>query len=217
MVAVISCLSQKGGVAKSSLARLVAGEYAARKRRILLADLDTLQATSLEWSRRRVDAGYLPQVPTGSFDSVKKVLKASEGMDVVIIDGRGFSDRQTLQAAEVANVILLPTGLAVDDLQPAVRLAHELRSTGIAPERLVFVLCRTGDGAREIEEAQQYIAAADYRCLAAVWPERAGFRRAHDEGRIATEVRHSALKARARLFADALIGLTDELVQGGKR
>jgi chromosome partitioning protein len=212
MVAIISCLSQKGGVAKSALARLVAREYAAAGRRVMLADLDTLQSTSLEWSGRRLAASIAPAVPTQSFESIKKSLKSAEGNELLVLDGRGFADRQTAEAAAISGAVLLPTGTSVDDLRPSVRLAHELIAAGLEHRRLVFALCRTGDSARENDEAGQYIRAAGYHCLPEIWPERAGYRQAHDEGRTATEARHPSLRAKAQIFADRLTTTLDKLI-----
>ncbi|HEY0524280.1 MAG TPA: ParA family protein [Stellaceae bacterium] len=218
MTAVVGCVSQKGGVGKSSLARLLAREYAAAGRRVLLADLDTLQATSVEWGRRREEGGIAPAVPVRGFENVKKALKAASagGVERLVLDSRGFADRQTAEIAAAADVILLPTGLAVDDLLPTVRLAHDLAVAGIDARRLLFVLCRAGDNTREIEEARQYVADAGYRCVAEPWPERTGYRRAHDEGRAASEARHPLLRGRAKIFAGALTTLIDDHIAKGR-
>jgi chromosome partitioning protein len=213
MMAVISCLSQKGGVAKSALARLISREYGARGNSVLLADLDTLQSTSTEWAARRREAGILPPVEARTFESVKKALKDADGLDLLVLDGPGFADRLSVEAASASAAIVLPTGTAVDDLRPTVRLAHELIEAGIKRRRLVFALCRAGDSVRENDEAKAYIEAAGYACLEASWPERAGYRQAHDEGRTATEVRHPSLKAKATQFAGALTGFLDPLIR----
>ncbi|WP_165943662.1 ParA family protein [Roseicella aquatilis] len=207
MVLVVSCASQKGGVAKSSLARLLAREFADRGRRVLLTDLDLLQATSLEWARRRAESGLLPEVPVERCESVKHAMKLARqaGADCLVLDARGFADAQTLELARAADALLIPSGLAVDDLLPAVRLAHELTRAGVPRTRIGLALCRVGDAEGEISEAARYIAGAGYHCLSTAWPERAGYRRAHDEGRVATEARHPSLRAKARAFAaDAL-------------
>jgi chromosome partitioning protein len=107
--------------------------------------------------------------------------------------------------AQAADALLIPSGLAVDDLLPAVRLAHELTRVGILPARISMALCRAGDTQSEITDAARYIVEAGYQCLGTAWQERAGYRRAHDEGRVATEARHPSLRAKARAFAaDAL-------------
>lgn len=217
MVAVVSCLSQKGGVAKSGLTRLIAREYAAAGRRVLVGDLDTLQGTSTEWSDRRNSAAIFPTVPTQGFESVKKALKASASADLLVLDGRGFANHQTAEAAAASDAIMLPTGTSIDDLRPSIRLAHELIAAGIEHHRLIFALCRTGDGARENDEATLYIRTAGYQCLPQVWPERAGYRQAHDEGRAATEARHPSLRAKAKTFAGALTGALDPLIWKAKK
>jgi chromosome partitioning protein len=207
----VGCASQKGGVAKSSLARLLAREFAAAGRRVLLADLDVLQATSLEWSRRRVEAGLRPDVPVESCESTKQALERARqvGAECLVLDVRGIADSQTLEVAHAADVVFIPSGLAVDDLLPAVHLAHELTLAGVPEGRLAVALCRAGDALRELEEAARYIGEAGYFCLDAAWPERAGYRRAHDEGRVATEARYPSLRAKARVFAEAALAFVE--------
>ena len=211
---VVGCASQKGGVAKSSLARLLAREFADRGRRVLLADLDVLQATSLEWAHRRAEAGQRPEVPVERCESVKQALKRARAAhaDCLVLDARGFADPQTLAVAQAADALLIPSGLAVDDLLPAVRLAHELTRAGVPRARIGVALCRAGDAEAEIAEAARYIADAGYCCLRTSWPERAGYRRAHDQGRVATEARHPSLRAKAQAFASAAVAFIEKRV-----
>ena len=49
MAALVGLVSQKGGVGKSTLARLVAREYAAAGWQVKIADLDISQGTSTDW------------------------------------------------------------------------------------------------------------------------------------------------------------------------
>ncbi|MBA3922086.1 MAG: ParA family protein, partial [Nostocaceae cyanobacterium] len=49
----IGVVSQKGGVGKSTIARLLAREYAAAGWDVKIADLDIAQATSTNWKQRR--------------------------------------------------------------------------------------------------------------------------------------------------------------------
>ncbi len=209
---IVGCASQKGGVAKSSLARLLARELAARGRRVMLADLDVLQGSTLDWAKRREAAGHAPRIPAARFTSVAEAVREAErqGVDHLVLDARGVADAQTLDVAHAAHALLIPTGLAVDDLAPAVRLAHELVRAGVPRKRFAMVLCRTGDSPAELAEAAAYLAEAGYRCLEAAWPERAGYRRAHDEGRAATEARHPSLRTKARAFAACVLGFVEE-------
>ena len=51
---VIGVVSQKGGVGKSTIARMIAREFAAQDWRVKIGDLDISQATSFKWRSRRL-------------------------------------------------------------------------------------------------------------------------------------------------------------------
>ena len=54
MALVIGVVSQKGGVGKSTCARLIAREYAHAGWDVKIADLDVSQGTSFDWHVRRL-------------------------------------------------------------------------------------------------------------------------------------------------------------------
>lgn len=207
---IVSAISQKGGVGKSALARLIAREYAASGWAVRVADFDTKQMTTTEWAARRLAAGIDPVVEVQGYASVDKAVKGAINSDMLVIDGRGFADRLTQDIAKASNKVLLPTGLALDDLRPSVRLAHELTEAGVQSRKLAFVLCRTGDSDKEIAAAKSYIEQAGYCCLAAPWPERTGYRDAHDQGKAGTEALHPSLRAKAEAVAKAMVDFISE-------
>jgi len=203
MMLIVGMVSQKGGVGKSTLARLVAREYALAGWTVKIADLDVSQGTSFNWQSRRLQAGIEPVIAVERFGTVEQALKIGEHYDLVILDGPPHSTAGTLKIAEASLLTVLPTGLSLDDLEPSVLLAHELRKRGIKTARLAFALSRVGDSESEIQEAREYVAEAGYRVLAGSLPEKTAYRRASDEGRSLTETRFPSLNKRS-----------DELVQG---
>jgi Mrp family chromosome partitioning ATPase len=62
MTVFIAMASQKSGVSKSTLAGLVAREYANAGWGIKIADLDVSQGTSFSWQGRRLQAGIEPVI-----------------------------------------------------------------------------------------------------------------------------------------------------------
>lgn len=211
MLTTIGCISQKGGVGKSTLARLIATEYARQGWRVLVADLDTQQATCTRWAERRQAAGVEPHVEVQAFHRVDPALRAAVGYDLLVFDGAPHASTQTGEVAQRSNLVLLPTGLAVDDLVPAVQLAHELVAKGVPAQRLAVCFVRVGDSESELAEASDYIARAGYRYLSTNLPERTGYRRASDLGRAATETAYPTLNHRADALVQAVVDLLEEV------
>ena len=204
MAIIISAVSQKGGVGKSTLARLVAREFAAQQWAVKIADLDISQATSYHWRSRRLQRGLEPDISIEQYGRVEQALRAADQYDLLVLDGAPHATRATEQIAQASDLVILPTGLAIDDLQPGVQLAHELAQR-VGAKRLVFALCRVGDSAREIAEARDYLQAAGYSILAGELPEKTAYRRASDEGRAATETRYASLNERAEALAQSIV------------
>ncbi len=113
-------------------------------------------------------------------------------------------------APQASHLVILPTGLAIDDLQPGVQLAHEL-VTHIPRQQLVFALCRVGISQTEIDEARQYLQEAGYAVLKGELPEKAAYRRASDEGRAATETHFTSLNRRAEVLAQSVVNRLSSL------
>ena len=201
----LAFVSQKGGVGKSTLARLIAREYAHAGWEVKIADLDVSQGTSLHWQRRRLENKIEPHVPVEAFSSLDQALKLNGHQDVLVVDTPPNSNAGTLRVAERAHLVVLPTGLSLDDLEPGVRLAHELVKRGIEKRKIVFALCRVGGSPIEIEEARRYIQEAGYRTLAGEIPEKTAYRRASDEGRTANETRFPSLNERSDQLAQSLV------------
>src|SRR3954467_14899640 len=157
---VTGVVSQKGGVGKSTIARLVAREFAAQDWRVKIGDLDISQATSFKWRTRRLQNAIEPDVPIEQFGRVDQALKVADQYDLLILDGSPHATVATEQIARASDLVIIPTGLAVDDLEPGVLLAHDLLKASIPRQRVVFALCRVGASDGEIADARRYIGEA---------------------------------------------------------
>jgi chromosome partitioning protein len=214
MSLIVGVVSQKGGVGKSTLARLIAREYALAGWSVKIADLDVSQGTSFNWQSRRLQSGIVPVIPVERFGTVEQAIKIADHYDLLILDGPPHSTAGTLKIAQTSLLTLLPTGLSLDDLEPSVLLAHELRKRGTAASKIVFALSRVGDSESEIEEARDYIQQAGYMVLAGSLPEKTAFRRASDEGRSLTETRFPSLNKRSDEMAQGIVDLITETQKG---
>ncbi len=204
MSAVIALVSQKGGVGKSTLAQAVAREVAANSLTVKLCDLDTMQATSLDWTRRRLEAELEPVVPAEPFKTAAQALAQRERYDVLVLDGPARADKGTLAIAQAADLIIQPSGTSLADLRPAVLLFHELADKGVASERLAIALCRVGSAAEE-RAARDYITRAGHVCLGGALYERPAYRQAQDSGLSVTETKYAGLSQRADELIQAVL------------
>ena len=207
---IISVVGQKGGTAKSTLARAIAREYAASDWSVKIADMDLGQSTNYRWHQRRLQAGIEPSLEVSQYKSTKEALLASDGFDLLVFDGAGVSTRLTLDMAVASQLVVIPTGLAVDDLEPSVRLANDL-SQHVKVSDVSFALCRVGNSQSELEEAQAYIGQTRYHLLDGYVPERTGYRRASDLGRTITETSYPALNERADQLIQSIVNRIEEI------
>lgn len=213
MALLIGVVSQKGGVGKSTLARVIAREYAAGGWNVKIADLDLSQSTSFNWQARRLSNGATPQVAVEQFASVADARKVAAHYDLIVFDGAPHATTATLEIARVSHFLILPTGLALDDLEPTIRLAHELVKNGIPAGKITLALCRIGDSPAELDEAKAYVKRAGYSLLPGAIPDRTAYRRASDVGRTLTETPFPSLNQRAEELAQAVINRVDKLTK----
>lgn len=211
MALIVSMVSQKGGVGKSTLARLLGCVFAALGWSVKIADLDIGQGTSFQWRSRRLEHQIEPDVPVEQFGNVDKALALAEQYDMLILDGAPHATSSTRAIADKSNLTVIPTGLSLDDLVPAVVLAHDLVKHGVPRERITFVLSRVGDSELEIEEARAYIEKAGYEVLPGALPEKTGYRRASDTGRALTETRFESLNHHAEQVAQGMVDRISQL------
>jgi chromosome partitioning protein len=211
MTVFIGMVSQKGGVGKSTLSRLVAREYAEAGWSVKIADLDTSQGTCFDWQSRRLENKLNPDVPVERFGSIAHALKVAHVYDLLVFDGKPYATSQTLSIAKACDLLILPTGLSLDDLRPSVLLARELCDNGTPRAKLSFAFCRTGDSEAELKEAKWYVTEAGYSFFDGSMPEKTAYRRASDTGRAPTETRFASLNLKADHLAQNIIDRVTEL------
>ncbi|WP_040485863.1 ParA family protein [Lutibaculum baratangense] len=212
MAHIIGVVSQKGGVGKSTLTRLVAREFAQQGWDVKIADLDVSQGTCVEWGRIRQKNGIAPLIRVESFGRLEPALADAERFDLVIIDGAPHATAMTLDIAPVCDLVVIPTGLSLDDLRPGVVLAHELVRKGIPSDKLVFVLARIGESANAIEDARRFVVQAGYDVAQHELPDRIGYQRAMNGGLAASESAHRTLNEKAEAVAQDIADRLTTLV-----
>ena len=206
MTTLIAFVSQKGGVGKSTLSRAVAREAAASGLNVKVADLDTQQGTTVAWHRRRLDASIEPTVSVEAFRTAEQALAQAGHYDLLIVDAPARASEGTRRIAERAHLVVQPTGPALDDLQPAVLVFHELVKAGVPKSRLVFAINQVLTEAEEAT-ARMYLQEAGYVAVEGYISSRAAYREAQNHGRAITETRFPALNRKADQLIQSLINI----------
>lgn len=182
---VIACLGDKGGVGKSTLARLIATYLAAQGRSVILSDFHRSQQTSLQWYSRREDAGIQPVVPTELGVRAKDLLHRP--CDVVVVDGAGSGASTSRSVAMIADRVIIPTSVSPDDLLPQLEFAKKLIDYGMRRERLLFVINFCPTDIDTLDETSLFLQAVGQVASTSL-PVSVQVRRAHVAGYALSEV-----------------------------
>ena len=192
MSQIISVLSQKGGVGKSTIVRALTVFLEKKGYSCKIADFDFRQKTVNDWNCTRMENDLKPSIDVQVYSDVKKAIKDSKGYDFYIIDGAGVANEQTLAIALKSDYIILPSGLSRDDLKPQIELAYELTDKSINEEQLMFILSRTNSSAAEIREAKKYVQRSGFDTIGHI-PEKTSISQSHDQGLSAHETAYDSI------------------------
>jgi len=202
---IISVVAQKGGVGKSSLARTIAVELTRAGYGVLLADVDPGQSTTNRWAeKRRNVAGIKPLVETAVFSTTVSAVNACKDYDIGVIDGAPHATRGTLDAALASDLVVIPTGSSMDDLEPAVFLARELTEKVGEDTKVVFALYKTTSDAQE-REGRETLEQYGYEVLPGAIQVKTGYIDAFDRGYCATETRYEQLNDKALAMVQGVV------------
>ena len=197
---VIALLAQKGGAGKTSLALALAVEAGDAGNTVIVLDTDP-QASACRWRDRR-------QVPEPAVIDVQPSrlqraigAAAEQGVDLAVIDTPPRSESAAVEAARVANLVVIPCRAQILDLE-TVPATQQLLALAGNPPAVAILSAVPPRGARA---AQARRALARFGLL--VCPHALGHRAAWGDanalgltvteypprGRAAEEMRHVAL------------------------
>lgn len=135
---VLSIVSTKGGVGKTTLTVHLAVAAHTAGQRVLVLDLDQ-QGSAVQWWKDRQRTIAERQLPAGERFDVRRAdarnlpatvdAAAGEGFDLTIIDTPPHADFPAARAVEVADLVLMPSRPGYFDLhaaKPTIKLIQQL-------------------------------------------------------------------------------------------
>ena len=209
---IIAFVAQKGGVGKSQFANLFATIFAKEGYSVKIADLDIMQASSVAWANRRAANNIDPLIRAETFSDVNVALQDAKSFDIYIIDGAPHSSKETKKACLAADLVVIPTNERIDNLDPSVILAHNLRKEGVSPDSIVFAFSATGNSAKEIQASREYLEKTAYRILPGEIPFRDAYGIVIDKGKSIIETPFTTLRKKADEMAQSIIDLISDTI-----
>jgi len=207
MTWIISFVSQKGGVGKSTLSQLLSKAYVKNNFKVLLADMDVQQMSSCEWALNGKANGVIDLPDVKEFEHVKDVLTIKDQYDMVVFDGRPSASAQTLEIAKASDLIILPTSASKYDMNPQIKLAHEFRSKNIEIKRIAFVFNRISTTKKNLANAYDYISQTNYACLPVPIFQKTNYEQALEGGKALYETRSGSLNYKAADLLSAIAAI----------
>ena len=154
---VLSLISQKGGVGRSSLSAHLAVAFEEIGLFTVVIDLDN-QGSAQRWSdSREADA---PTVVSGVASRLQSMLETTRkaGVKLVIVDTPPYSSELSLSAASVADIVAVPLRAAIFDLRSIGDTAELLKLSGKMAQTVAILNWVRHFGTRA-DEGERYAAA----------------------------------------------------------
>ena len=152
---VIAIVNGKGGVGKSTVAVTLAVAMSRDQKAVCVIDLDP-QVTATKWKDRRKDEN--PAVVATPTARLRPTLDAARnaGVDYVIIDTAGRNDTTGLDAARVADLVLIPTTTSILAIEALEAVRDTIAMAGSKPA-LVLLNQINPTSTRQADEARETI------------------------------------------------------------
>lgn len=193
----IAILSQKGGVGKTTIAVHLGVAAARRDKVVAIADTDP-QTTATTWRdwRGTDDNPAVAATPHKRLPAFKQACE-QEDVDFMIIDTPPAADLAPRAAAEIADLILIPTRPAAFDLQ-AIKASFDMvasinldrtmaKGLKAIPAFVVLNLVPSRAG-QAVEETIQFVTQAGFKVAPVCLVDRAAFRNCVIDGKTAVEI-----------------------------
>ena len=179
----LAILSRKGGTGKTTLAVHLAVEAERSGHTVILIDLDP-QASAARWKdHRKDDTPFVVAVPVSRLEETLSRAKDS-GATLAVIDTAPHTETAALDAANVAEMVLIPCKPALVDLEAIPSTVNVIRIANV-PARIVFNA--VSSRGNRVDQAREAVKVFDIPCAPCNIGDRVAFIDSYNAGLTAQE------------------------------
>src|SRR3954467_267180 len=182
---ILSLISQKGGVGKTTLATALAVAATQDGKRVVIMDLDPQASAAFWMDTRKDDTLAVTSVPASRLAHVLAAAAGDAGADLAIVDTPPFAKDIAFEAAERADFVLIPTRPAVLDVMAMTRTIELIRNFQ-RPAAVVLTFCPPSG--KEIEDTAGAVRALRAELCPVRIGSRIAYSRAQQSGQAAQEL-----------------------------
>ena len=206
---IVTLAAQKGGVGKTTLAVNIAVAAQLGGTKTALFDLDG-QESATAWSERRT--AELPHVEPISVRRLRQAIEAARtnGFGLVILDTPPAAGAEAAAAAELSDLVLIPCGASLIDLDAIKRTAQLVATMGKAAYAILNAIPPTATALAE--DARTLIEQAGLRVAPVIVRQRGAFRGSWPSGQGVAEYEPNGKAAEE--LANLLMFMFAELQDG---
>lgn len=181
---VLSIVSQKGGVGKTTLATALAVEASRQGRSVVIFDLDPQASASFWKDTREGDDIAITAVPAARLAHMLAAAREG-GCALAIIDTPPFAKDIAYEATQVADFVLVPTRPAVLDVMAMTKTLDLVRHYD-KPFGVALTFCPPQG--KEIDDALQVVSQLGAELCPVRIGQRIAYSRAQQTGQAAQEI-----------------------------
>lgn len=137
MPSIFTLANPKGGSGKTTVAILLAGEFARHGYAVTIIDADP-QASAFQWHASSVARGFTPDgidlVRARDVPSMNAIIAQLQDRDVIVIDTPGYYGDVLITAALQADLVVLPCKVHTFDASQVVRTIRSLAQHATASQ-----------------------------------------------------------------------------------
>lgn len=202
----IAIIGGKGGIKKTTLARLLTVTISSLKKTSLNLDIDQGQSSYWRWSQRRAKAG-LPEIEVFNVTTIRELrdtLNAGKD-DFAVIDGAAYRAADTQEIAEMVDLTVIPTSFSTDDVESAARLAKSLVDNGIPAKQIAIAFFGVLYSPTDYDEVNTFFTSKGYYVVPGYVEHKLSYQQCQNFGRALNEVQFPGLAGTANRFANNLL------------